>query len=175
MWFVFVVSPDCLLDLTWVSEFQLQSNSKRKSHVNEWPLKWVSSFHTQTNQDRDSSHRKAMKNSWKLSRLGSWCTGWAGCRCHSSSSRDKIEILSEKALRSELVMLGNRPRFLIRKLYIWKTTKRFVVCKTIVQIKKLCKYLKSEIFGTVANPGKKQQQHVEQTCQCCQSRSFGTF
>ena len=62
-----------------------------------------------------AQHRKAMKNSWKLSRLGSWCTGWH-CRCRSS--RDKIEILSEKALRSELVMLGNRPWFLIRKLHL---------------------------------------------------------
>ena len=61
---------------------------------------------------------KAMKNSWKLSRH--WqlvhCTALAVCRCHRSSSRDKIEILLEKALRSELVMLGNRPWFLIRKL-----------------------------------------------------------
>ena len=67
-----------------------------------------------------AQHSKAMKNSWKLSRQAA--DALTGCRCRSSS-RDKIEILSEKALRSELVMLGNRPWFLIRKTKFEKLLK----------------------------------------------------
>ena len=77
-----------------------------------------------------AQHSKAMKNSWKLSRQAA--DALAGCRCRSSS-RDKIEILSEKALRSELVMLGNRPWFLIRKLHL-KTTKDLRCVKLLYRL-----------------------------------------